>query len=497
MLLRNTLASASSGILAQILALATFPFLLKQVGSDDYGIFALASAAVGYFSIINLAARASVVKYTAEYSERDKESLNIFFTNALILNSLLGIIISSFLVMLAVWCDSFFSLSEANIPRARQIILLNAGATLFFQPLSVFGSLLYGFQKHGLVAILDIIWTFTRNSVILVIYLCNGTILWLVWHEIIMQFLKYLILLFIVMKKYTFLSINIKYLNFLTINKIFTYGGLSLLYTLALLMVYQGSMILTGIFISVGSITYLQIAYKVFNIINSLALYLSSAVLPSSSAAIAAGDNQYIDNLISFGLKIILSIGLPIIVILFIFIPEILSIWIGKEFADQSDIISRMLIFSWLFYFPTTFLTQIYFGQKDIAIFSINSFLSSLVTTATSILLGSLYAIKGIALACSIFYVYLGVTGFFLFCNKFKLSCSIIFKNIITPSYGLNIILAIIMFIIYYYFSFSKNILHFLLELILITFIFIGLNIFFNAKKEIKIIFKIYSKVKV
>ncbi len=204
LLLRNTLASASSGILAQILALITFPFLLKQVGVEDYGIFALASATVGYFAILNMAARSSVVKFTAEYNEIDKTALNVFFSNAVLINFILGVVIACFLAITALWCDKLFTLKEENILRAQQILFINAAAALISQPLSVYGSLLYGLQRYMLVATLDVLWTFSRNSIILLIYFFNGSILWLVWEEVLMQLIKFTALKIIVKKKISF-----------------------------------------------------------------------------------------------------------------------------------------------------------------------------------------------------------------------------------------------------------------------------------------------------
>lgn len=485
LLLRNTLASASSGIFAQILALATFPLLIRQVGPVDYGIFSLASATVGYFAIVNLAARASVVKYTAEFFEKDKESLIGFFNNALVINSILGIIIATFLIITALWCDKIFTLNEADIPRARQILLINAAAAFICQPLSVFGSLLYGFQKHSLVAILDMVWTIASNSIILLIFFLKGSIFWLVWEEVLMQFLKYVILSIIVIKNYEFISISLKYFDFKIIKKIFTYGGLSILYTLALIIVYQGSMIITGIIISVAAITYLQLAYKIFNIINSFSLFLSSAVLPSSSAAIAAGDKDYLNNLIIHGLKITLSIIFPFIIVFFMLSQDIIRIWIGQEFADQSGTISKILILSWLFYSPMNFLTQIYFGQQHIGIYSINAFLSALITTLITIPLGLYFGLNGIVLACSIFYNYLGISSIILFSNKFNITINTLINKVLMSIYIINILFLIIFCIVYAIFQMPENFLFFFSYILLILLIGISLNLYYNAKNEI------------
>lgn len=99
LIIRNTLSSASSVIFAQLLAPVTFPFLLRQAGTTDYGIYALAASSLGYFSILNLTARPSVVKYTAELPQSDHEFLNWLISNALLINSFLGIKINLSMIL--------------------------------------------------------------------------------------------------------------------------------------------------------------------------------------------------------------------------------------------------------------------------------------------------------------------------------------------------------------------------------------------------------------
>ncbi len=484
LLLRNTLVSATSATFAQLLALATFPLLIRQVGPTDYGIFSLASAAVGYFAIVNLAARASVVKYTAEFNETDRESLRSFFTNAVLINSLLGLFIATSLVLLAIFCHKLFSISPSDIPRARQILLINAIAIVITQPLTVFGSLLYGFQRYSLVASLDMIWTFTRNAVIVGMFFFDGSIFWLVWEEILIQFIKFTALAFIVRKKYPFISISTKSLKWTIIKRIFSYGGWSVVYTVAFVMVYQGSIILTGIILSIAAITSLQIAYKIYNLINTVALYLSSAVLPSSSAAIAAGDEQYLKNLIMSGSKTYLSVLLPITITTIFFTPEIINLWMGQEYVGSAGIVSRILALSWLILSPTIFLTQIYFGQKDIAKLAFSTFLGTVGFTLLSILLARHFDLIGIAWACSFFYIYVGITGFILILRKFQISWKTFFNKVFYSTYGINLVCAAILGVSYLFIGPPKNILGLLVYFFIAVISGISFNLLLNARQQ-------------
>jgi O-antigen/teichoic acid export membrane protein len=484
LLIRNTLASAASATFAQILAIITFPFLIRQVGPTDYGIFNLASAAVGYFAIVNLAARVSVVKYTAELNERDPESISGFFTNAILINFLLGILIAIVLFFLALYCENIFTISEADVPRAKQILFINAGAVFLTQPLTLFGSILYGFQKYGVVSLLDTLWTFARNAIILAMYFFDGSIFWLVWEEIIMQLFKFTILWLIVRIKYPFVYIDFNSLNRQEIKKIFSYGGWSVVYIFAMTIVYQGSMMLTGIFISIGAIVYLQIAYNLYNLVNTVSNYMNSAVVPSSSSAIAESDNAFIHSLIVSGPKINLSIILPITVTIFVFSPGIINFWVGQEYLDPTINVSRILISSWFLLAPAAFLTQIYFGQKNISQLSLVAFLGACSHFALVIILSRYFNLAGVALACSIFYGLLSIASFVIISRKFQLSWKLFFTRVVFPGYAINLTFGALLWVTAFFVGNANSLVKLLIYFIIAVAIGISLNIFFYIRKE-------------
>lgn len=489
-LLRNTLVSASSGVTAQVLALITFPLLIKQVGTEDYGIFSLTTATVGYFAIFNMAARSAVVKFTAEFNEKDKPALSIYISNAFLINLILGVIISIILAVTAIWCDLIFALREDSISRARYILLINAAVTLLSQPISVYVSFLYGLQRYTLVALFDLLWTLARNITILLMYIFNGSVFWLVWEEAIMQLLKFSALKVIVNNEYKFLSIKLSHYDLEVIKVIFKYGGMSILYTLAHVMIYQGSMIVTGIVVSVAAITYLQIAYKLFNIINSIALFLCSAVLPSSSAAIAAGDNRYIINLIKNGLRLLLSIILPVTIVIYLFGSDIIRIWIGSQFAEKAGSVSRILLSSWYLYCPAIFLNQIYFGQKDIAFLAGYTFIGALFFTIVSTLFGHFYGLKGIVWACSLFYFYTGIIAIIAACKKFNLSFKYLVGKAMLLAYKINLIIFLTLLV---FNRFSSSIISrdiFILIFLFLILFAVGINLTVNAKEESLLVFR-------
>jgi O-antigen/teichoic acid export membrane protein len=484
LLVRNTLASASSAVFAQLLALITFPLLLRQVGATDYGIYALAASSVGYFSILNLAARTSVVKYTAELPETDQDSLNRLFSNAFFINVCMGLLLAVILFLLAAFCQDLFTIEPAGVPRARQILLINAAAVILTQPLSVYESLLFGFQKYGVTSLVSAIWTVLRNAAIFILYFGNGSILWLVWAEVLLQLFRFSVLALAARRRYPFIAVSWRRLDAGEIKKIFTYGGWSVVYTISLIMVYQGSIILTGILLSVAAITYLQIGYKLFNLVYTIALNLNFAVLPSSSAALAEGDDSYLRGLVISGSKINLSILLPLTISVLYFAPQIIGFWIGPQFVAPSMNLSRLMLASWFLLAPTMFLTQLYLGQQDIGRLARTALVGVILQVGLAVLLGSYLGLPGVALAFALFYGFLALRAFFITTQKLRFSPGLFFSRVLYPAYGTNLAFAGIMALFVFYVGQPGNITQLLVIFISALSLGVGFNLLLNARAE-------------
>ena len=110
LIFRNTFSRASSGTLAQILALATIPLLLSTISATDFGLYTLGAAFVGYFSLLSLPARSATVKFVAEYGEHDIGKIREFASSTILVNFGVGVVMAFILATIAYFCQELFLL---------------------------------------------------------------------------------------------------------------------------------------------------------------------------------------------------------------------------------------------------------------------------------------------------------------------------------------------------------------------------------------------------
>ena len=76
-IVRNTAANAFMNLWRYAVNFFLLPFIILHVGVEDYGLYLLVGAFVGYFGLLDLGVGTSLVKYIAEYNAKgDKERIN-------------------------------------------------------------------------------------------------------------------------------------------------------------------------------------------------------------------------------------------------------------------------------------------------------------------------------------------------------------------------------------------------------------------------------------
>ena len=129
LLFRNTLYNASASMLWQVLAIITLPILISSVGIEDFGIFSLAAASLGYFGIMSQPARQAMVKFAAQNQNNELE-INRIFNSAFMLNIGAGLMMALILGLLAIYADVIFDISPGNEGRVAALLGMYAVASL-------------------------------------------------------------------------------------------------------------------------------------------------------------------------------------------------------------------------------------------------------------------------------------------------------------------------------------------------------------------------------
>jgi O-antigen/teichoic acid export membrane protein len=339
----NTLWNLFGNCFPVVVAVVCLPILKRGLGTERLGIISLAWVVIGYFSLFDLGLSRALTKLVAERigQGRQPEIPSLVWTSLFLMTglglvgSLLTFILAPFLVerLLKVPASlshealgSFYWLGAA-VP----IVVVTAGfrgvlealqhfrlATAIRVPMGIFTYLgpaaLLPFT-HSLIPIIGVL--------VLGRIVACGAHLWACFH--VMPALR---------GGFGFHTPSAK--------PLFLFGGwMTVSNVLGPLMV-TFDRFLIGSIISIAAVAYYSIPYEVVTKLWLISTALVGVLFPVFSATSFA-DRTRLAYLYESGVKYIFVVLLPLTLLLVIFAPEGLSVWLGSDFAHNSAPVARLL----------------------------------------------------------------------------------------------------------------------------------------------------------
>jgi O-antigen/teichoic acid export membrane protein len=144
---RNVLYGFSTWILPLGLSFIATPVIVKSLGDQDYGIYALVLGFVGYSFNFNFGR--AITKYIAEFRANDEnEKIPDLISSAFFINLAVGIFSVSVICFFANWLVLFVLRIDAEAQSKTVAALYIASAIIFFSMLNqIFNSVLQGIHR--------------------------------------------------------------------------------------------------------------------------------------------------------------------------------------------------------------------------------------------------------------------------------------------------------------------------------------------------------------
>lgn len=149
---KRVVRNAGFIVLARVwfLAVGVFltPYILKRLGDDQYGIWLLIGAFVGYLGLADFGLKASFVKFVAEYHARgDQHGINGVFTTGLTVYSVLGFIILAIAYPSVGPILNFFTIPQGLEDQARFVLQMGIIVFMLGNIALVYQSMIDGLQR--------------------------------------------------------------------------------------------------------------------------------------------------------------------------------------------------------------------------------------------------------------------------------------------------------------------------------------------------------------
>lgn len=430
-MLKNVVANWSNVIVSMLAVFILYPFFLKTLGEEQYGVWLLISSATGFFSLLQMGVPMANVRFISKYYAKKEYDL----LNEVVCTNLFFFTVGALLIFLsgfglAFLLDFFFDIPSEFIRLAKiatVVVCLEISIRFVFE---VFEGFFHAKQQFVIFNIIKNIMIFARIGVTFALVRYDNGLLWVAIVLLIITIIQSLIFFFYVFLRNPFLKIRLKNIKYEAFKEIFGYSIFVLLLQLGAKINFKADALVLGSVVSVSSVVW-------FNIGNNLLVYfmkfmsgISRTLMPRISDMDARGKSEGVGAIYCDYSRIVMFLVLPACLCFWCYGGDFIALWMGEQFRYVSgDVLSILTIGYLLYMVQAGVALPILMGTSNVKFPTILILSASLLNLSLSILLGTKYGILGVAWGTTIPLVFLTLIIVVYMCRCFNIKLSYYLKH--------------------------------------------------------------------
>lgn len=336
---RNSLYNLLGGVIPAIASLLIVPVIIHRLGEVEYGVFALVTAVVGYFAVLDINLTASSVKYLAEYQARREATkvAQVFFFGGFIYFGIgllggLGIFFSA----------EFLAASVFRVPPQLQqtaaTALQVAGfAFLFGQVQTYLQSAPQALQRYDLSGKFESLFGSAVSIATVAVVLAGGGLVEIMYARVVISIVNCLLLIRLI-------RIILPDLGFVapdwTISRtLLSFSAFSYLSRIATITYLNSDKLLVAALTDMRALTLYSVPFLLANRVFGMVYRLGQVIFPVTSALAAQGRTEKLKATYLNVTRYIVYLNACLYIVLCVFSRELLHYWAGPVFGPEAALV--------------------------------------------------------------------------------------------------------------------------------------------------------------
>jgi len=320
-----------------VLVLA-MPKLVAFWGETSFGLFSLAWVVIGYLSFLDIGVNRAATKFISEHlADHDHDAVRGLVRTSFLANLTFGLA-GGLLVLLAspYLVHSVFKISGALQREARLVFFAVALAVPMLLVQGVFRAVLSSYQRFG--------WINSVNAVTMTVQW--GSAIWLAWRG---HGVAVVVLATVITRLLGTLACGVLLYRLLPnlrlwgtaslsgLAKLLKFGTwVSISQVISPLLVYLDRILIAS-FVSLGAVTLYTVPFEAMTRLRIVPSSLVNTLYPAFSERGIGEDRSRLRELYEGSVRYLLILTLPLVIVLIVLGPDLLSIWMGRPFASQAS----------------------------------------------------------------------------------------------------------------------------------------------------------------
>jgi O-antigen/teichoic acid export membrane protein len=422
-MMKNIFSNSVYYIFSALTGLVLYPYLVKTLGEQQYGIWLVISAATGYFSLLQFGVPMANVKFLSQgLGHDDHNQVNQVISTNLAFFGTIALVVLLAGVLIAGSMDFFFKIPAPLVGAARVATLIAVVELSVRFVFEVFEGFFHAAQDFVAFNVIRI-----TALVLKVVIICAA-----LTSETGLVTLSAILLILTLIQSFLFYRhINRRYPfvapSFSLVSKkiMFRTSGYSIFvmgFQVASRLNFQTDSLVIGKVVSLSEVVVYGIGSSLMLYLMQLVSSVSDVLMPRVSRLDSDGEVGKIADLYLGFSRFMLGVVLLISLVFWCYGEAIVSIWVSAKFAQSSSAVLRILVYGYLFYlvqrgaaFP------VLMGMSKMRGAIIAFVVSALANLLLSIWWGRCYGITGVAWGTSIPLIMVSVFIFWYTCRLLRI----------------------------------------------------------------------------
>jgi O-antigen/teichoic acid export membrane protein len=332
----NVLASYGRFLVVMAVQFALTPVILHAVGAEDFGLWSLTFAVMGFLGLLDGGLATSAVKFIAECrGSGDTERRNTIASTLLALYLGLAALATLAVFVLSLGYVHWFHLPEAKASVALALLwLLALRSVIFALPLSLFHSLLFGEQKNALLSAVQAGATLIYALAVWGALQLGAGIILVAAINLAAMLAEYGVYALLVRRVVPGLRLSLGRAQAAELKTLAGFSGAQLLVNIAQLVRLRTDPILVQLFCGLEPVAAYAVALRIAESALLLIKQAVNVLAPVIAQLHGAGETQKIKALFVRGSKLVLAGASVLSVALACLASEIVGLWVGPSLRD-------------------------------------------------------------------------------------------------------------------------------------------------------------------
>ena len=343
---KNTLFLYLRSFLVLVISLYTSRVILRVLGVVDYGIFNVVGGVIGMMAFLSQTMQATYQRFfNVAMGKGDHEKVKLLFRTSLSSQLIMALIVIALAETVGLW----FVVNKLTIPAERmmaarwvyQVAVLSFIITMMSAP---FGALITAYERMRVFALISVVDAVLRLIIVFLLMIIPYDSLIVYAVMLLMISILNLFLYALYCKRKIDTTDFRFYWEKRDLLPMFTFGGWSLMESLAQTMKSHGLNILLNLFFGPVVNAARGIAYQVLTAVNLFIQSFQTSFRPQLTKSYASGNNDYMARLYYSATKIsyylIFTLSLPIL----LETPYLLHLWLGDTVPQHTVLFTRLVL---------------------------------------------------------------------------------------------------------------------------------------------------------